>query len=94
MQELKFVGALIENSTGGSHYDHEKFWPVFAKAQEMDVPVYIHTAFPEGEFAQHFAGEYADVTAMALGAFGWGWHADTGLHVCKLYAAGLFDRFP
>lgn len=61
VRELGFVGALIENNTGGRHYDHEQFWPVFAMAQELDVPIYIHPAFPEGDFAEHLKGEYADV---------------------------------
>lgn len=25
---------------------------------------------------------------------GWGWHADTGLHVLRLFASGLFDKYP
>ncbi|KAB8542136.1 hypothetical protein FH972_025599 [Carpinus fangiana] len=90
----EFVGALIENSTEGRHYDDEVFWPVFEAAQELDVPLYIHPAFPEGDLKRHYQGNYDEKTAYALGAFGWGWHVDTGLHVLKLYAAGVFDRFP
>lgn len=94
VKELGFVGTLIENNTHGQHYDDESFWPVFAKAEELDVPVYIHPAFPEGDLADHYKGNYGPKETFALGAFAWGWHADTGLHFLKLYAAGLFDRFP
>jgi predicted TIM-barrel fold metal-dependent hydrolase len=91
----KFVGALIDNHTNGQFYDDRKFWPVFAKAQELDVPIYIHPSYPDEEFgAAHYRGNYDDRIAVALGAYGWGWHSDTALSILRLYAAGLFDTYP
>ena len=29
-----------------------------------------------------------------MSAFSWGWHTETGLHILRLFASGLFDRFP
>jgi predicted TIM-barrel fold metal-dependent hydrolase len=89
-----FVGALIDNHLHGKFYDDEHFWPVFEKAQELDVPLYIHPAFASEEMMEHYKGNYDDKVARALSAYGWGWHADTGLHILRLFASGLFDRYP
>ncbi|KAK9366790.1 decarboxylase orsB [Lipomyces kononenkoae] len=89
-----FVGALIDNHLDGKFYDDEHFWPVFEKAQELDVPIYLHPTFASEDMLRHYRGNYSDETAFALSAFGWGWHVDTGLHILRLYASGLFDRFP
>jgi predicted TIM-barrel fold metal-dependent hydrolase len=42
----------------------------------------------------HYKGNYGEKSATALSAFGWGWHAETGLHILCLYCSGLFDRYP
>ncbi|OAQ97754.1 hypothetical protein LLEC1_00418 [Akanthomyces lecanii] len=89
-----FVGALIENHLDGVFYDAEAFWPVFARAQDLDVPLYIHPTFASDSMVEHYKGNYADSVALALSAFGWGWHAETGHHILRLFAAGVFDRFP
>jgi predicted TIM-barrel fold metal-dependent hydrolase len=94
VKKLGFVGALIENHLDGKFYDDEKYWTVFEKAQELDVPIYIHPTFASEEMLEHYKGNYPTPVAIALSSFGWGWHADTGLHILRLYAAGLFDRFP
>lgn len=94
VQKLGFVGALIENHLKGTFYDNERFWPVFAAAQELDVPVYIHPTFASDQMEQHYQGNYHNDVGKALSAFGWGWHAETGHHILRLFAAGIFDRFP
>lgn len=94
IQKLAFVGALIENHLDGTFYDGERFWPVFATAQKLDVPIYIHPTFASDEMEQHYQGNYPNEVGKALSAFGWGWHAETGHHILRLFAAGLFDRFP
>ncbi|MCJ1385213.1 hypothetical protein MMC17_008334 [Xylographa soralifera] len=91
---LGFVGALLENHYDGRYYDDECFWPVFEMAEKLDTAIYIHPAFPTGPLKQTFKGNYPLVTEIMLGMAGWGWHADTGLHILRLFGAGLFDRFP
>ncbi|CAI7654600.1 unnamed protein product [Penicillium pancosmium] len=89
---LGFVGSLIDNHVNGEMYDDERFWIVFDKAQELDVPLYIHPSFAAD--SERYKGNYDDAIAMALGAFGWGWHSETALSILKMFASGLFDRFP
>lgn len=94
VQDLGFVGALVENHADGHFYDAERFWPVFETAQELDVPIYIHPTFPAENMVDYYKGNYDDSVAVTLSAFGWSWHSETGLHILRLFASGLFDRFP
>lgn len=94
VKELRFVGALVDNHLDGIFYDDERFWPVFSRAQDLDVPIYIHPTFASDSMEEHYKGNYPDVVALELSAFGWGWHVETGHHILRLFAAGVFDRFP
>jgi predicted TIM-barrel fold metal-dependent hydrolase len=94
--DLGFKGAMIWNHlNNGSYYDAARFDPVFAMAEKLDVPIYLHPAAPTSELSQKlFAGNYPASTAGRLGTNSWGWHVDVGTHVLRVYSAGLFDRFP
>lgn len=89
-----FVGALINNHVNGKFYDDPTYWPVFERAVELDVPIYLHPTFPADEMAKHYKGNYSDQTALLLGTAGWSWHTETGLHILRLFASGLFDKHP
>ena len=92
---LGFHGALINNHLpDGTFYDAERFWPVFACAQDLDVPVYIHPTFAADHAARHYEGNFSAKAAFGMSSAGWGWHGETGLHVLRLWTAGLFDRYP
>ena len=91
--EMGFVGPMIDSNCEGKFYDSESYWKVFEVAQQLDVPIYLHPA-PNAEFRPTYDGNYSEGVAMTLSQFGWGWHSETGLHFLRLYAAGLFDRFP
>ena len=100
--EMGFVGTLLENHLDeapegeGVFFDAERFWPVFETAQRLDVAVYLHPASPTEAMEEVlYRGNYPENPVQrALGAYGFGWHALTGLHVLRMYAAGVFDRFP
>jgi predicted TIM-barrel fold metal-dependent hydrolase len=67
-----FVGALIDSHLARGqgadlYYDGEQFWPVFAKAEELDVPVYIHPTFATEDMMNLlYNGNYSDQTALQL----------------------------
>ena len=93
--DLGFVGALINNHTeDGSLYDDERYWPVFARAVELDVPIYIHPTYPAPNLEDHYKGNFSPAAGIMMSTSGWGWHSETGLHILRLFAAGLFDRLP
>jgi predicted TIM-barrel fold metal-dependent hydrolase len=93
---LGFKGAMLWNNLkNGTYYDSPTFHPVFAKAQDLDVPLYLHPAAPSPSIAAElFAGNYLSASANLLGTTAWGWHVDVGTHLLRLYSSGLFSRFP
>lgn len=94
VQDLKFVGALIDNTCDGRFYDDPFFWPVLEAAQELDVPIYLHPSYNEQTKPLLFDGNYPNAIAQTLSMYAWGWHSENALHIIRLFAAGVFDRFP
>ncbi|KAJ5345193.1 hypothetical protein N7452_003197 [Penicillium brevicompactum] len=94
VREHGFLGALVDNHINGRFYDGPEFRIVFEKAAELDVPIYLHPSWASPEMLEHYKGGYADEVAVAMSAFGWGWHSETAVHVLRLYASGLFDEVP
>ncbi|KAF2483493.1 hypothetical protein BDY17DRAFT_249622 [Neohortaea acidophila] len=94
VRELGFVGALIDNRAQEKYYDGAEYDCVWKQAQDLDVPIYLHPTWPAESMAAQFTGNFTSGASRSLGASGWGWHADCGLHVLRLHAAGVFDRFP
>ncbi|WYZ36015.1 hypothetical protein EsH8_X_000662 [Colletotrichum jinshuiense] len=94
VQELGFVGALVDVHVDGVHYDDRRFWPVFVAAAELDVPIYLHPTYPSEGQRSAYEGQFDPGAARSLGSSGFGWHQETGLGVLKLFAAGLFDAVP
>ncbi|KAM0472597.1 hypothetical protein ACHAPX_008754 [Trichoderma viride] len=92
VRDLGFVGALVETHVNGVFFDDERFWCVFKKAEQLDVPIYIHPTFASDSMLERYRGNYSDSVALAMSAFGWVWHTETGHHILRLFAGGMFDR--
>lgn len=94
--ELRFKGALIDNHTAnGTYYDGDNYDVLWAKAEVLGVPIYLHPTWPTQIMKDVlYSGNFSAGAAGSLGASSFGWHADVGLHVLKLFAAGVFDKFP
>lgn len=93
-----FVGALVDNHTNGLFYDGDEFDGFWAKAQELDVPIYLHPTWPSEDMvkASYSGGglEGRPFEAVTIGAFGFGWHVECGNHFMRLLAARTFEKFP
>ena len=94
VKELGFVGALVENHFEGRFYNDETFWPVFEMAEELGTVLYIHPTFPSGDREPLYKGSYVLSVEKSLESAGFGWHMETGLHILRLFAAGVFDKYP
>lgn len=93
---VRFVGALVDSHTeAGRYYDGPEFDALWSAAAELGVPVYLHPTWPtEGLAAAQGSPHLPAAVSTAILAFGFGWHGDVAVHVLRLYAAGVFDRFP
>jgi predicted TIM-barrel fold metal-dependent hydrolase len=96
MDGVKFVGALVDSHTeSGLYYDGPEFDVLWEEATKLDVPIYIHPTWPSEQiFEAHKSPHLPNDVTMSILAFGFGWHDDVAKHILRLYAAGVFDRFP
>ncbi|EXJ66430.1 uncharacterized protein A1O5_10582 [Cladophialophora psammophila CBS 110553] len=95
VKELGFVGALVDHKTDDKFCDGNEYDILWQKLQDLDVPIYLHPSWPTPEFFQRsYAGNYPPRSMTVMGGAMWGWHSEVGLHVLRLHAAGVFDKFP
>jgi len=92
--EFGFKGALISGMVRGAFLDHPKFAPLLARAEALDVPIYIHPGMPPAEVRKAYYEGFSPKINFGLATFAWGWHYETALHVMRLAVAGVMDRYP
>jgi 2,3-dihydroxybenzoate decarboxylase len=85
--KLGLKGVIINSHTHGEYLDDEKFWDIFAAAESLDVPVYIHPTSPPKSMIQPFLDRGLDGAVF-------GFAVETDLHLLRIVVAGVFDRFP
>jgi len=87
--QLGLKGALINGHTHGRYLDDEAYSVLFRKAEELDVPIYIHPTDPPQVITDTYYGAYAQPLVT-----GWGWPVETGTHLLRIICSGVFDRHP
>jgi predicted TIM-barrel fold metal-dependent hydrolase len=92
--ELGFCGVVINGHTQGRFLDAPEFGELLGVIEELDVPIYLHPTYPPPQVAEVYFGGLPESTGRALATAAWGWHAETGLHILRLAASGVFDRHP
>lgn len=92
--EAGFVGTMLFGQTHGRFLDDPEFAPVLATCEELGVPLYLHPAPPPPAVADVYFARLPEGAGPALATAGWGWHAETGMHVLRLAVTGTFDAYP
>jgi uncharacterized protein len=91
---LGFHGALVNGATDGRFLDDPAFEPVLARAEKLDLPIYLHPGIPtepvRNAYYDNLPGNFSFVLALSA----WGWHADTAIHTLRLVLSGALDRHP
>ena len=93
-QEYGFKGALINGLTGDRFLDDPIFAPLLARAEKLSLPLYLHPGRPPKAVADAYFSGLPGNSGMLLSVSGWGWHAETALHILRLIVSGTFDRYP
>jgi 5-carboxyvanillate decarboxylase len=85
--ELGLKGLIFNSHVQGEYLDQARFDPIFAVAEELDVPIYMHPNTPSDDFIKPL---------MAGGLEGaiHGFAVETGTHLLRLIVSGVFDRYP
>ena len=73
--------------------DDKMFWPIFERAQALDVPLYMHPAIPHPAVIDAYYKDYAKEWPMLLRA-GWGFTAETALAAIRVVLSGVLDEYP
>lgn len=94
VRELGFLGALISGQTNGKFLDDPSFAPLLARAERLDVPIYIHPGVPPTSVRAAYYDGFSPIVSTMFATSGWGWHAETAVHVLRMVLAGTFDRHP
>jgi uncharacterized protein len=93
--ELGFVGTLVMGTCGGRFLDDERFEPVLAAAEQLDLPIYVHPGVPQNPVsAAYYAGNWPTAVHFMFSSPAFGWHAEAGIHILRLILSGALDRHP
>lgn len=87
VEELGFLGALINGNTNGVYLDDDRYLPFWERVVQLNVPIYLHPADP---CVQPYVLEGYSVMQGAV----WGWTTDNSSHFLRMLFNGVFDRFP
>jgi hypothetical protein len=95
-RSLGLVGGIVHSTLGtnGVFLDDERFEPLLAAFEDLDVPLYLHPASAPADVAGVLFGGLKPGVAARLATNAWGWHAEAGLHALRLVASGAFERHP
>ncbi|MEI9927352.1 MAG: amidohydrolase family protein [Sphingomonas sp.] len=94
VRELGLRGALVNGTTGGRFLDDRAFEPLLARAATLDVPIYLHPSLPPNPVLDAYYGDLPGHSGFLLAGPGFGWHAETAIHLLRLVLAGAFERHP
>ena len=90
----KFLGGMVNGTTGGLFLDDPKFEPLLARFERLGVPLYVHPAPPPATVREVYYDRLPGHSSLLLSIAGWGWHSETAIHVLRLVLSGALDRHP
>ncbi len=92
-KELGFKGAMLHGLANGTFLDDKRFWPIFARAEALDVPIYLHPSLPNAEVRRIYYDDYVkDFPMVARPA--WGFTVETATLAIRLVLSGVFEQHP
>src|SRR5262245_53475524 len=94
---LGFKGAMMHGlaTVGGAQIflDDKRFWPIFERAQRLDVPLYLHPAVPHKAVIEAYYKDYLDQFPGLMTA-AWGFGVETATQGIRLVLSGVFEAYP
>lgn len=90
---LGFKGAMIHGLTNGAFIDEKRFWPIFERAEALDVPLYLHPAFPHPDVTAAYYKDFVKDYPLILGP-GWGFTVEMATAGLRMVLSGAFEKYP
>jgi predicted TIM-barrel fold metal-dependent hydrolase len=91
--KLGMKGAMIHGLTHGLFIDDKRFWPIFERAEKLDVPIYCHPAKPHPAVIEAYYKDYVNDFPQITNA-AWGFTVETATQGVRLVLSGVFDKHP
>ena len=91
--ELGFKGAMLHGMTNGEFLDLKKYWPIYERAEKLDVPIYFHPSLPHPKVTEVYYQDYAKDFPLVVRP-GWGYTVETATQAIRLVLSGVFDAYP
>lgn len=86
VKDLGLQGWKTHCNYGDTYLDDKRYWPILAKAEELDVPIYLHPTVPKIEELRTYG--------VALSGPPYGFGVETALVMLRLILSGALDAFP
>ncbi len=89
INELKFRGIQICTSINGKPLDSPELFPLYAKMERYNLPIWIHPFLPTGspEYPTEKSSKYR--TDLVFG-----WLHETTIAMARLVFGGIFEKYP
>jgi predicted TIM-barrel fold metal-dependent hydrolase len=91
--QLAFKGAMVHGLSNGLFLDDRRFWPIFERAQALDVPLYLHPAIPHpaviDAYYKDYVGKYPNLLRAA-----WGFTVETATQGIRMVLSDVFETYP
>src|SRR5262245_28330295 len=93
VDKLGFKGAMLHGLANGVFLDDKRFWPIYERAQALDVPIYLHPSVPLPAVMDAYYKEYVKDFPMVVRA-AWGYTVETATLAIRMVLSGVFDAYP
>jgi 2,3-dihydroxybenzoate decarboxylase len=90
---MGFKGAMIHGLSNGEFIDLKKFWPIFARAEQLDVPIYLHPSLPHPDVVAAYYADYMKEHPL-FARPAWGFTVECGTQAIRLMLSGVFEKHP
>ena len=87
--KLGFKGAMIMGLSRGRFLDEQQFWPIFERAEALNVPMYFHPSWPRADVVSAYMKSYPSLMDAALG-----FTIEGMTQGMRLIVSGVLDRYP
>jgi 2,3-dihydroxybenzoate decarboxylase len=91
--KLGFKGAMLHGLANGMFLDDKRFWPIYERAEKLDVPIYMHPGLPDARVMDVYYEPYSKDFPMVVRA-AWGYTVETATLAIRMVLSGVFDKYP
>ncbi len=94
---LGFKGAMLHGPSYGAggivFLDDKRFWPIYERAQALDVPIYLHPSPPHPAVVEAYYKDYLKEFPGLMTA-AWGFTVETATQAIRMVLSGVFEAYP